>query len=347
MRADRLVAIVLLLQAHGQLTAPALASRLEVSERTIRRDLDALLLSGLPLYSQRGRGGGWALTDGYQVNLSGLTADEAQALFLATGPELLAGLGIEQGVSSALRKLLAALPKETRSHATKAHRAVHVDPTRWGQLAEETPRMLASLRAAVVAGLQVDLTYAKPGREASVRRVHPYGLVSKSGVWYLLAGTEAGPRTFRASRVADVAATAEPVERPDDFDLARAWEEVNHELPHWPDQISVEFSVEADAVPEVTGVLGPWNNVQALDPGENGSAGPRRFRARFPSVGDAAFELIYFGEAVRVLAPASVRHELARIGRNLVSAYALPPVRDRSVGIGGGAQQPAYAVPDV
>jgi predicted DNA-binding transcriptional regulator YafY len=238
MRADRLVAIVLLLQAHGQLTAPALARRLEVSERTIRRDLDALLLSGLPLYSQRGRGGGWALTDGYQVNLSGLTADEAQALFLATGPELLTGLGIEQGMASALRKLLAALPKETRSHATKAHRAVHVDPTRWGQLAEETPRMLASLRAAVVAGLQVDLTYAKPGRDPSVRRVHPYGLVSKTGVWYLLAGTETGPRTFRVSRVADVAATTEPVVRPEDFDLARAWEEVNRGMPHWPDQIS-------------------------------------------------------------------------------------------------------------
>ncbi len=321
MRADRLVAIVLLLQAHGQLTAPALARRLEVSERTIRRDLDALLLSGLPLYSLRGRGGGWALTDGYEVNLSGLTADEAQALFLATGPDVLTGLGIEQGLSSALRKLLAALPKETRSHATKAHRAVHVDPIRWGQLAEEAPRMLAGLRIAVVAGLQVDLTYAKPGREASVRRVHPYGLISKTGVWYLLAGTDAGPRTFRVSRVVDVGATAEPVERPDDFDLARAWDEVNHELPHWPDQISVEFTVEAGAVLTITAVMGPWNNLQAVDPDEDGSAGPRRFRARFASVSDAAFELIYFGKEVEVLAPSSVRHELARIGRTLVAAY--------------------------
>jgi predicted DNA-binding transcriptional regulator YafY len=321
MRADRLVAIVLLLQAHGQLTAPALAQRLEVSERTIRRDLDALLMSGLPLYSQRGRGGGWALTDGCRVDLSALTAEEAQALFLATGPELLSGLGVEQGVTSALRKLLAALPEATRSHATKARRVVHVDPTRWGQQAEETPGALAGLRAAVVAGVQVDLTYAKHEQESSVRRVHPHGLVSKGGIWYLLAGTSAGLRTFRVSRVVDFAVTTEPVVRPDDFDLARAWEQANHGMPNWPDQISVEFEVRAEAVGIVADMFGPWHNLRPLESAAPGVGGTRRFRATFPSVNDAVCELIYLRDAVRVVDPPCVQQELAHIGCNLLATY--------------------------
>jgi predicted DNA-binding transcriptional regulator YafY len=237
MRADRLVAIALLLQAHGQLTAPALARRLEVSERTIRRDLDALLNSGLPLYSLRGRGGGWALADGYKVDLSALTAEEAQALFLVAGPELVTGLGIEHGVTSALRKLLAALPEATRQQARIARRTIHVDPTRWGQQAEQAPPALVPLHAAVLAGLQVDLTYAKPGQEATVRRVHPYGLVSKTGVWYLFAGTAEGLRTFRASRVTDAVTTTEPIDRPQNFDLVRAWEKTNQDMPSWPNEI--------------------------------------------------------------------------------------------------------------
>jgi predicted DNA-binding transcriptional regulator YafY len=186
MRAERLVAIALLLQAHRKLTAPELARRLDVSERTIRRDLDALLLSGLPLYSERGRGGGWALLDGPAINLSALTTQEAQALFLVTGPELLAGLGLEQGVTSAVRKLLAALPANTREQADRTRQAIHIDPTRWGRPAQPTPATLVPLRDAVMAGVQVNLAYAPPGADATVHRVHPYGLVSKSSIWYLV-----------------------------------------------------------------------------------------------------------------------------------------------------------------
>ncbi len=207
MRAERLVTIALLLQANRRLTAPELARRLEVSERTIRRDLDVLLLSGLPLYSERGRGGGWALLDGPAINLSMLTAEEAQALFLVTGPELLAGLGLEEGVTSAVRKLLAAIPANSREQADRTRQAIHIDPTRWGRPAQPAPAALAPLRAAVIAGVQVDLTYAPPAAEATVLRVHPYGLVSKSGTWYLMAGAGTELRTFRVSRV--VAADAD------------------------------------------------------------------------------------------------------------------------------------------
>lgn len=318
MRAERMVAIVLLLQTHEQLTVSELARRLEVSERTVRRDLDALLNAGVPIYSQRGRGGGWALLNGHRINLTALTDEEAGALLLVAGPELLAGLGIERGVTSALRKLVAALPEATRARAAAVRRVIHVDPTRWGAEAEEAPPALADLRAAVVAGHQLDLSYAKPEHPASVRRVHPHGLVFKVGAWYLVAGTEAGIRTFRVSRVVDVVPTTEPIERAADFDLVQAWELLNRDMPNWPGQVRVEFLAQRDAVDAVIGHLGKGYHLESLDDTRNGG---RRFSAAFPSVSAAACDLIYLGGGIRVVQPAAVRAELARIGSELVSAY--------------------------
>lgn len=320
MRAERLVSIALLLQAHRLLTAPELARRLEVSERTIRRDLDALLLSGLPLYSQRGRGGGWALLDGPPINLSALTPEEAQALFLVTGPELLAGLGLEEGVTSAVRKLLAALPANTREQADRTRQVIHIDPTRWGRPTQPAPTVLAPLRAAVIAGIQVDLSYAPPAADATVLRVHPYGLVSKNGVWHLVAGADADLRTFRVSRIVNVDATTEPVERPDGFDLVRAWEDVNRRhVPCSSSRVEVQFRVRPEALGRVTAALPEDNHLRPLD-GESGRA--RRFTATFSSVHEAACELIYLGSGVQVLEPASVRAELVRIGHRLIATHA-------------------------
>ncbi|HET6738075.1 MAG TPA: WYL domain-containing protein [Kribbella sp.] len=314
------MAIALLLQAHRRMTAPELARRLDVSERTIRRDLEALLLSGLPLYSERGRGGGWALLDGPAINLSALTAQEAQALFLVTGPELLAGLGLEQGITSAVRKLLAALPANTREQADRTRQAIHIDPTRWGRPAQPAPSTLMPLRDAVIAGVQVDLTYAPPGADAAVHRIHPYGLVSKSSVWYLVAGGAAGLRTFRVSWTTNADITTEPVERPDDFDLIRAWEDVNRRhVPCSSNQVEVEFQVRPADLGRVTLALSEDTQLRPID---SGTGTTHRFRATFSSVQEAACELIYLGEGVQVLEPASVRAELVRIGHRLIAAHA-------------------------
>jgi predicted DNA-binding transcriptional regulator YafY len=324
MRADRLVAIVLLLQTRGQMTAGELAEQLETSERTIRRDLDALSGAGVPVYAQRGRGGGWALLGGHRIDLSGLTAEEAQALFLVAGPQAVAGLGVGPGVKSALRKLLAALPAPIRESAEAANAAIHVDATRWGRTDEPTaPRHLDALRRAVLAGIQVELVYAKPGQEPTRRRIHPYGLVSKAGVWYLLAGSDAGLRTFRVSRVRGVGLTDETVERPEDFDLAQAWEEVRTRVPGTFDGLTVHLWADEGSARMLTAALAGWGRIEAV-PGED-RGGQQRYAATFPNPHAAAAELARFGHRVEVISPPEVRAELGRLGEELVGAYAAVP----------------------
>jgi predicted DNA-binding transcriptional regulator YafY len=312
----------LLLQTHGQMTAADLAERLEASERTIRRDLDSLSGAGVPVYAQRGRGGGWALLGGHRIDLSGLTTEEAQALFLVAGPQALAGLGVGPGVKSALRKLLAALPAPLRESAEAANAAVHVDTTRWGRSEEQQPRHLDALRRAVVAGIQIDLAYAKPGQEPTRRRLHPYGLVSKAGVWYLLAGSEAGLRTFRVSRVRGVDPTEDAVERPEDFDLAQAWDEVRTSLPGrvQGQGLAVELWAEPGVARMLTAALAGWGRLDPV-PGED-RAGWERYQATFPNPFAAAAEMARFGGRVEVISPPEVRAELARLGQELVAAYA-------------------------
>jgi predicted DNA-binding transcriptional regulator YafY len=320
-RADRLVAILLLLQSHGQLTAGDLAERLETSERTIRRDLDSLSAAGVPVYAQRGRGGGWALLGGHKLNLSGLTSEEAEALFMVAGPEALGGLGVQPGVRSALRKLLAALPAPLREQAAAAGGAVHVDPVAWGRQPAERPRHLDALRQAVIGGRQVDLSYAKPGDAPAERRVHPFGLVAKSGTWYLIAGTDAGLRTFRVSRVRGVVASDDLVERPEDFDLAQAWDTVVEQFPHRTNSLAIELEADPGVVPYLTSSFETWTQITS---GPDTPRGWKRFTVMFPNrPAFAANRLAAFGSQVRVLSPESVRSELARIGTELVATYAL------------------------
>ncbi|MFF4393014.1 helix-turn-helix transcriptional regulator [Streptomyces sp. NPDC001552] len=209
MRADRLVATLLFLQERGRVTVPEVAAELEVSERTARRDLEALAAAGIPVYSQRGRGGGWSLVGGARTNLTGLTADETRALFLVTGP-----LSATPELRTALRKLVRALPPTMRAQAQAATRAGVVDATDWSRnavTADATHR--SALQSAVVDGIRVRLGYAGIGKPIGERTVDPLGLVAKAGVDYLVAGTDKGLRTFRLSRVTSVEPTGEPANR--------------------------------------------------------------------------------------------------------------------------------------
>src|SRR4051812_27566436 len=182
-----------MLQARGQVTAGEVAEELEISERTARRDLEALGMAGLPIYSQQGRNGGWRLAGGGKTDLSGLTAPEARALFLVAGPSSASANATPQ-VKAALRKLVRALPEPLRSGAEAASQAVVVDPSGWDDNVPRRPPppFLDDVQRAVVDGEQVTLGYVARNREPSTRVAHPLGLAAKGSTWYLVADTEAG-----------------------------------------------------------------------------------------------------------------------------------------------------------
>lgn len=241
MRADRLVATLLLMQARGRVTAAEIADELEVSVATARRDLEALSTAGIPVYPQPGRGGGWSLVGGARTDLSGLSSAEAQALFLLVGP----AAAVAPEAKAALRKLVRALPGTFRADAEAAADAVVLDPARWGERSRERSPVVALLQQAVVGRRTVRFTYEGRGRERAVRTVEPWGLVDKDEIWYLVAGTERGQRTFRVDRIADAEMTAETFDRPADFDLSSAWEGVVTEVERRRSLVSATVLVAA------------------------------------------------------------------------------------------------------
>ena len=312
MRADRLVAVLLILQARGRVTAAGLAEELEISQRTARRDLEALAMAGIPVYSQPGRGGGWSLLGGARTDLSGLTAAEARTLFLVAGPSASA----TPQIKAALRKLVRALPEPFRAEAEAAASAVVIDPTTWDRTSVPTPAHLDVLQRAVVEGVQAEIVYAAPDRAESARTVHPLGLVAKASVWYLVAYTDAGMRTFRVSRVRSVTLTREPVERPDGFDLEAYWRSVVVELDERRATFRATALVSARAIPWLRSVLGTRLSVGGTEERGRADVEIRGWSARA-----LAAELAGFGGAVEVLRPTEVREELARIAAELTDRY--------------------------
>ena len=312
MRADRLVAALLLLQARGRVTAAEVAAELEVSPRTARRDLEALAMAGVPVYSQAGRGGGWSLIGGARTDLSGLTADEARTLFLVAGPSS----SVTPEAKAALRKLVQALPETFRAEAEAAASAIVLDPAGWGQTPPKPPRFLEVLQRAVVDGVQVRLRYGDRNRTETERIVHPLGLVAKGSVWYLIADTEAGQRTFRVGRVRGVEVTGDPVVRPEGFDLAEAWDEVVATMDERRTPYRTFVRVVPMAVPWLRGMLG--NRFRPGEPAEDG-----RIEAEVAgwSPESVASDLLGFGDYVEVVGPQEVRDHLARLGADLVARY--------------------------
>jgi predicted DNA-binding transcriptional regulator YafY len=312
MRADRLVAVLLILQARGRITAAELADELEVSARTARRDLEALAIAGIPVYSQPGRGGGWSLIGGARTDLSGLTAAEARTLFLVAGPSASA----TPQVKAALRKLVRALPEPFRAEAEAAASAVVLDPTSWDRVSVPPPEHLGVLERAVVDGVRVRLGYAGRDRPQSERTVEPLGLVAKGSVWYLVAGTDAGLRTFRVERVRSVVLTDEPVERPDGFDLAETWESVKASIDERRAGFTAVARTDAETVRWLRSAFGTRLSVR-----DDAAGGHLEVRIRSWSAQAVAAELASFGSRVEVLEPAEVRDELARLGSDLAALY--------------------------
>src|SRR5213592_1646961 len=220
-RASRLISLLLLLQMRGRLTATELADHFEVSVRTIHRDIEALGAAGVPVEAVRGPAGGYRLAGGYRTKLTGLTAAEAEALFVAPAPA--AELGLGGVLANARLKVLAALPAELQERASRAERYFHLDTRRWFR-AEDTVPHLPTLASATWQEQRLSARYRKGSRVVR-RTLDPLGLVLKGGAWYLVAHRSAGMRVYRVSRFVSIRVRDEGFERPEEFDLASFWQE--------------------------------------------------------------------------------------------------------------------------
>ncbi|MEM9514118.1 MAG: WYL domain-containing protein [Actinomycetota bacterium] len=314
MRTDRLVATLLLLQQREQVTAAEVARELEVSERTARRDLDALSMAGVPVYSLQGRGGGWRLVGGARTDLSGLTASEARALFVTAGP----ASTVTPEVKAALRKLVQALPEPFRADAQAAANTIVVDPHRWEttRRSDRPPPLLDEIHDAVIRGVQIRLGYVDRRGAVSERLVHPLGVVAKGSSWYLLGDTERGQRTFRIDRVSSLDRTHDPVHKPADFDLAAAWREIADEIDRKRAPLEVRAVCRPDGVATMQMLFG--TRLQVGGPNDDGAI--EVVIRGFDEV-SIANELAGLVSVVDVTSPDAVRARLAGVGRALAERY--------------------------
>jgi predicted DNA-binding transcriptional regulator YafY len=310
MRADRLLSILLLLQSRRRVTARELAGRLEVSERTILRDMDALSVSGIPVAAERGKGGGWSLLDDYQTKLTGLSNAEIQSLFLTRPARLMADLGIQRESEAALIKLEASLPARVREQADLARRRIHLDPQGWRNPAEAIP-CLPVLLDAVWRGKQVRFVYARDFSEPSERTGDPLGLVAKGSTWYLVAQVEEATRTYRVSRMREAAMLDQPAARPPDFDLAAYWDrsatEFREQLPRYYATFLVNPAVMR------------WARYRGWRLEEETPEGDRiRIRLRFDIEEEAIQFALSFGGAVEAIEPAGLMEKVVAGARAIL-----------------------------
>ena len=314
MRADRLIATLLLMQSRGRVTAAELAAELDVSVATARRDLEALSAAGVPVYPQPGRHGGWSLVGGARTDLTGLTSSEAQALFLLLGP----GVAVEPDAKSALRKMLRALPAPFRAHAQAAADAVIVDSAGWGTDTAVRPLLVEALRGAIIGTTRVEVAYTDARGTQSTRGVDPLGLVDKDGTWYLVAQTARGTRTFRVDRIGAVTVIGERFTRPDEFDLGVYWQRTVGDVERHRSGVRATVSFPERILPVVERQFGRHLDVHHVVDGHVTAT----VAAHIPI--SIAERLAGWGALVDVHEPESVRHELARIGAELMTAYAVP-----------------------
>jgi predicted DNA-binding transcriptional regulator YafY len=305
MRATRLVSLLLLLQTRGRLTAAEISERLEVSVRTVHRDVAALAEAGVPVEAVRGPAGGYRLAGGYRTRLTGLTADEAEALFAAglTGPAAELGLGGE--LAAARLKVLAALPAELQERAERAQRLFHLDTRGWFRAGDRVPH-LPDLSAAVWSGRRVRLRY-REGRAVVRRTVDPLGLVLKGGAWYLVAHRSVGMRVYRVSRVASVRALAEGFERPPGFELGAFWDEWSRAFES--NRPRVEVAVRAS------------EEMQRHLPRDRRIEEDGRVVVAFENLGEAYREVLRFGSDLEVLEPVELRERVAGTAREVAALY--------------------------
>jgi predicted DNA-binding transcriptional regulator YafY len=317
MRADRLLSIMMLLQARGRMTAQELAGELEVSVRTIYRDLDALSMAGVPVYAERGPGGGCALLDSYRTTLTGLTQDEMRALFMLSTPAPLAELGVDQELKAALLKLSASLPSTRRHVEERVRQRIHLDSMGWFEAREPIPH-LRTIQQALWQDRCLRVAYQLRFEARAEWDVAPYGLVAKANVWHLVCGRQGSIRVYRVSRVVDARVLEETCVRPQDWCVA-----AEENRPSYP--VTLRVSPELVRwLPYTFGktigaVIG--GSQDSADVGPPDAQGWITVTLPFESLESARDRLLSLGRAVEVLAPIALRRSVLDHAEQIVNLY--------------------------
>jgi len=320
MLASRLLTILMLLQTRGRMSARELAKEFEVSVRTIHRDIDQLSAAGVPVYAGRGRSGGFALMDGYRTKLTGMTAAEAEAMFLTGLPGPAAQLGLGDVLSAARLKLTAALPASMQPNAERIASRFHLDPTTWFHGADPLPALQPVARA-VWSGRHVKLNYrASKDSEPYARKLGPLGLVLKGGTWYLVAMSGKAIRTYRVGLISEAVVTDEAFTRPKGFDLAAHWEQSSraYESGLYREQADIRVSPRGW---ELLELLGPYVTEAAAKTAKRDKQGWTRCSVPIESHGHAVREFLRLGDDVEVLGPAPLRDRLAETLNRTAKRY--------------------------
>lgn len=323
MRASRLVTILLLLQTRGRMTATELAEELEVSVRTVYRDVESLSTAGVPIYADRGPAGGYQLIEGYRTRLTGMTSEEAESLFLTGMPGPAAELGLGTVLAAAELKLLAALPPELRSRASRIRERFHLDAPGWFRGGDRTPH-LAAVADAVWRQRRLRVRYRRWDNSDATRELEPLGLVLKAGRWYVAATSAGQQLTYRVARILELEMLAETFDRPENFDLAAFWDSATRHVqetlyrneavirlsPRGLQMIFLCGEVVAEAARRTAGDPDADGWVEAVIPMETVEHGTR--------------SLLQLGGDAEVLAPQELRDSIAETVRALSVTYVNP-----------------------
>ena len=314
MRADRLLSTLILLQAHGKMTVRALAERLEVSQRTAHRDLEALSAAGVPVLALRGSRGGWQLDEEWRTRVPGLDDAELRALMMAQ-PRVIGDVPLAAAAERAIDKLVAAMPVSLRARAAFIRQRLYVDTAGWRGVAENLSS-LPVVQDAVSRDRKLFIEYRKPNHERSERTVDPLGLVAKGSSWYLVANTPEGFRTFRVSRIEKATMLELPVERPPDFDLGAHWKSSTEAFRESRARYAVTMRVERRLAAD----FAQWRAAKLV--ASESESDDVTVRAEFDDEEHAFFVVLGMGASAEVIEPAHLRERVLAGAAAVVAKYA-------------------------
>jgi predicted DNA-binding transcriptional regulator YafY len=299
----------MLLQAHGRLSTRELAERLETSQRTAHRDMEALSAAGIPVLALRGSQGGWELAPGWRTKVPGLDEAELRALLMAQSSAL-GHPGLAAASDRAFGKLVAAMPRRMQTQAASIRARLHIDPVGWHPTAED-PGLLPICQDAIARDCKLTFLYERGDGDRGVRTVEPYGIVAKQGTWYLVARAPAGMRTYRVNRMQNAVVLAVTFKRPANFDLAAHWKTATAALQQKREQFPATLALAPDAVIE----LRRWCKVTPAPEVRYTPAIPAQWaiaHIAFANEEEARFVIMGFGARAQVLSPVSLRDQLQR-----------------------------------